>query len=366
MKKRLPLIVIVLVIVIGLGAVRMKRAKQKNHAPLLKSVPMVVETAPVDRQAVSSGRHVLGEVIGADEDEIAPRIMARVLEIKVREGDRVSRGQVMAILDDREQQDGLEAARIAHEAAAMAARVQSEATARDKDLYDAKAISQEQWDRSRTREATFNAKLAEADRNLKHARTRLSYTRLSASVDGVVTQRLADPGDLAVPGKPLLKVVHQANVRVRGKLPQEDLVRLEVGQPVTVTAGDHTVTAEVSRVFPAMDPNHLAVFEVDLANPPASFVAGMTVGVDISFSLAKGISVPVTALLEGENGAWVFKVKEQVIHTVRIEVLATGSTRVAVSGDLAEGDLVVTARPSRLMMLSEGQTVRLAPQGGQQ
>ena len=58
MKKRLPIIVIILVIVVGLLAVRMKRMKQKNSSPLLKSAPMTVQTVKVDRQTISSGRHV--------------------------------------------------------------------------------------------------------------------------------------------------------------------------------------------------------------------------------------------------------------------------------------------------------------------
>lgn len=363
MKKRLPVIVIVLIIVAGLGFVRMKRVKQKDDSPLLKSIPMTVVTARVDKQTIASSRHVLGEVIGADEAEIAPRIMAPVLEMKVREGATVARGQVLAILDDREQQDGFDAAKVGLEAAQMAARTQSDATARDGILFEAKAISQEQWDRSRSLEATFNAQLAEARKNLRQAETRLSYARLTSPVDGVVAGRLADPGDLAIPGKPVFKVVRQTNVRVRGKLPQEDLIRLEVGQPVILTAGDTTIAAQVSRVFPATDSNHLAIFEVDLDQPPVSLVAGMTVGMDISFVSAEGLSVPVTALLEGENGTWVFTIRDRKIRPVSVQIVSAGSDNVAVDGDLVAGDQVVTARPSRLMMLSEGQLVQVAQQG---
>ncbi len=366
MKKRLPIIVIALVIVAGLFAVRMKRVQQKNNSPLLKSVPMTVQTDKVARQTIASGRHVLGEVIGADEAEIAPRIMAQIIEVEVREGQTVTKGQLLAVLDKREQQDGFDAASAAMDAAQIGADTQRDATARDKVLYDAKAISQEQWDRSRSLAAAMNAKLAAAINGLKQAKTRLSYTRLTSPVDGIVAERLVDPGDLAVPGKPALKIVRQTNVRVRGKLSQEDMGLLGIGQPVALTANDVTINAAVSRIFPATDRNHLAVFEVDLNNPPASLVAGMTVGMDISFASAEGLSIPVTSLLEGENGNWVFTVRDQKIHPVKVQILSAGSDAVAVSGDLNVGDQVVTARPSRLMMLSEGQTVQLAQQGGGQ
>ncbi len=366
MKKRLMVLAIALVLVVGLGAVRLKRMRQKNAAPLLVSVPMAVQTAPADTGTVSTVRHLLGEVIGGDEVQVAPRVMARVLNIMVRQGSVVTKGQVLATLDDREQQDGFDAAEAALGAARIAARTRADATARDSILFEAKAISQEQWDRSRTLEAALNAKLVAAEKDLKRAETRLSYTRVSAPVDGVVADRLVDPGDLAVPGKPMIDIVNQTNVRVRGKLPQEDLPRLAPGQSLTLAAGETNCTARVTRVFPATDANHLAVFEADLDSPPATFVAGLTVGIDISLASSTGISVPTSALLEGDNGTWVFRVEKQRIEPVRVDVLAAGGGRVVVRGDLAVGDQVVIARPSRLMTLTVGQEVRTTPQGGRQ
>ena len=283
----------------------------------------------------------------------------------VREGERVSRGQLLVELDGREQQDSFDAAEAGLDAARIAAQTQAEATVRDQVLFEAKAISQEQWDRSRSLAAALDAGLATARKNLEQARTRLSYTRLVAPVDGVVTARLVDPGDLAVPGKPVLGVVQQDDVRVRAKLPQEDLARLQIGQTLTLTLGETTVTAQVSRIFPAMDRNHLAVFEADLAGPPAEFVAGATVGVDIAFASAEGLSVPVSAVLDGRNGTWVFKIQDGKVLPVPVTILSAGSERIAVNGSLGVGDQVVTARPSRLMMLSEGEPVRIAQSGGQ-
>jgi RND family efflux transporter MFP subunit len=366
MKKRLPIIVIILIIAAALISVRVMRMKEKNGAPLLRPVPMAVHTAPVDRQTVSSGRHVLGEVLGTDEANVAPRIMAPVVEVRVHEGDTVTAGQILAVLDKREQEDAVDAARDGIEAARTAAEAQRNATARDKTLHDAKAISQEQWERSRALASAADARLAAARKDLKVAETRLSYTELTAPVSGVVARRLVDPGDLAVPGKPVLDVVRQDDVKVRAKLPQGDRARLQVGQPVTLTAGAEVLTAPVSRIFPAADSDHLVTFEVDLDCPPASFVAGATVGMDIAFTAAAGLSVPDAALLEGESGNWVFKVRDQKVHPVAVHVLSAGSEAVAVSGDLSVGDLVVVARPSRLMMLSEGEAVQVEPQGGRQ
>ena len=61
-----------------------------------------------------------------------------------------------------------------------------------------------------------------AQKRLELAKTRLGYSQITAPLNGVVARRLADPGDLAVPGKPLFKLVRQESVRVRAELPPED------------------------------------------------------------------------------------------------------------------------------------------------
>ena len=174
-KNRIVGIVVVFAIAAGLFLVRAKRVRQKEGAPLAKEVPVAVQTARVVEGQVVRSRHVLGTVIGAEETSLAPQVMARVLEVNVREGAVVQTGQVLA---------------------------------------------------------------------------RLGYCQLAAPTNGVVARRLADPGDLAVPGKPLLQLVSQQTVRVRASLPPEDFTGLHLGQPVTLKTDRASVDATVSRVFP--------------------------------------------------------------------------------------------------------------------
>ncbi len=369
--KKLGWILVIVLIVIGLVAVRMKRMHEKESAPLVKIVPPAVQVATVAEGRVVHTRHVLGTVIGSDEAEVAPRIMGRVLGVRVREGAMVKAGQLLAVIDPREIQDAVAqaeaevaAAREALTAARSAYDAQHAATARDKTLFEAKAISQEQWDRSRAADEAAAARLEAArsqvtvaEKRLDQARTRLGYTRLTAPFDGVVSARLGDPGDLAVPGRPLLKMVHARGVRVRAEVPAEDFTTLRVGQPVTLSLGDMTVQAAVSRVFPAMGKAHLATFEVDLSEPPAGFVSGATVGVDLELQGAEGVRVPADALLDGENGSWVFKVVDGAVHPVKVTILARSLDDAVVQGGVAVGDSVVVARPSRLMTFADGAKV---------
>jgi len=375
--KRTTWIVVAVLIVAALVAVRVKRVREKENAPLVSETAIAVDTVRVGEDTVARTRHVLGTVVGADEADITPRVMAQVTEVRVREGDSVRRGDLLVLLDARELEDavaqaeaGVQAAREGLAAAEMGHSAQLDATARDKRLYEAKAISQEQWDRSRATEAASAARLASARaqveiavRRLDQVRTRRDYCRLTAPFTGVVARRLADPGDLAVPGKPLLEIVGQENIRVRASVPPEDLSDLEVGQPVVLTLGERSVDATVSRVFPAMGQSHLATFEADLASPPPGFVSGATVGVDVYLSSAAGLAVPVAALLEGSNGAWVFRVVDSTVHPVEVTVEERSLEAVVVTGSLAPGDVVVAARPSRLMTFADGMKVQASASG---
>ncbi len=373
--KKFGWILVVILIAAGLVVVRMKRMNQKESAPLVKIVPPTVEVATVSEGQVVHSRHVLGRVIGSDEAAVAPRIMGQVLKVRVREGDTVKPGQVLVEIDPREIQDavsqaeaGVAAAKEAVAATQTGYDTQHSATARDKILFEAKAIAAEQWDRSRAADQAAAARLEAArarltvsEKQLDQAKTRLGYTRLQAPFSGVVSARLADPGALAVPGKPLVKLVHHSGVRVRAEVPPEDFSVLKIGQPLRLSLGDISISAQVSRVFPAMGASHLATFEADLSEPPPGFVSGATVGVDLELKGAEGVRVPADALLDGENGSFVFKLEGESIHPLKVDILARSMEDAVISGDLSVGDRVVVARPSRLMTLAEGMKVRVAP-----
>jgi RND family efflux transporter MFP subunit len=348
-----------LLIVAGLVAVRVRRVHQKETAPLVPAVVPAVETARVTAERVVQTRHALGIVLGADEADVAPQVMARIMEVNVREGDPVQPGQILALLDDREFQNALAEAEAMQTAAQTAWEVQRDATARDQRLLEVKGIAQEQWDRSQATEAAARAQLQVTEKRLDQARIRLAYCRITAPVDGVVARRLADPGDLAVPGKSLFKLIRQQSVRVRAELPPEDLPGLRPGLPVILSGAGGTLTATVTRVFPAMSDNHLAALEVDVAKPPTGFVSGATVGVDVEVGASEGLSVPAEALLEGVTGVWVFVVDARLnVHPVQVKVLARSADKVAVVGSaLQAGAAVIVARPSRLMTFAEGTIV---------
>jgi len=375
--KKLSWIIVAVVIVAALFAVHVKRAREVSSAPLVESALPVVEVSTVTRATVSRDRHVLGTVIGGHEAELAPRVMAQLLDMRAREGDHVEKGRILARLDPREFEDavasasaGVDAARQGLASAETATEARHAATARDRKLFDAGAISVEQWEASQAADAAAEARLEaaraglkSAEKALEQARTRLGYCTIRAPFSGKIARRLADPGDLAVPGKPLFTLLRQEAVRIRVELPEEDFDSLHVGDPLILSGMD--LQAKISRVFPAVGANHLAAFEADIAEPPPGLVSGTGVGIDVQLESKEGLSVPASALLESEKGSWVFALENStndtgVIQPIRVEILLRSPDRVLISGELEEGRELVVARPSKLMLLAQGMHVRIS------
>ncbi len=365
-KKILGILVTVTVVAVLLG-VRHARVVEMEKAPVLSQPAVAVQVAAVRRGTLESTDHILGEVYGADEVDVVPQVSGQVLEMLVREGDYVAQGAVLARVDSRELDDAAAegAADLVAAQAAYAARIA--ATARDSVLFVNQGISQEQWEASEAARAAATAGLEVARHRLDQAKVKLGYAVVRAPFPGLVSARLADPGDLAAPAKPLLRMVRQTSVRVRGVVPPELVTRLRTGTPVDLTLGAERMRASVSRVFPAMQGSHLGTFEVDVAHAPSGYVAGATVGVDLHLRSATGLLVPGDALLESDAGAHVFvvgaaKEGEAKLRVVPVTVVARSLDEAVITGDVHEGDRVVVARPSRLMDFSAGMPVTPLPE----
>jgi len=364
-RRRIITIIVVVFVALALVGVRRKRVYEKNHAPLMQRIPPTVQVVPVRVDTIESLHHVLGVVRGAEEAELAPRIVGTVEEVLVREGEKVQKGQVLARLDPRELQDAVSQGEANVEASRVSQVAQSAATARDKTLFENEAISQEQWERSQAADAAAAARLRVARKQLDQAQARLAYCVLRAPFNGVVSARLSDPGDLAMPGHPLLRIVQQRTVRVRARISPEIAAAVRIGMPVDLTLSDEKLRSEIARVFPAMEGDHLGTIEVDVARPPLGFVTGATVGVDLHLQGGSGLVIPLDALLEGDNGTSVFVVSQDDngpslhVHAVSVKVTTRSLDEALVEGNLSEGARVVVARPSRLMNLTDNMDVSL-------
>jgi len=248
MKK--SLIALILLVVLVAGAVALVKLRQaRNAAEPLPIIPPVAVTArTLMRAEVILTRPAVAEVRALAEAVVASRLSGYVLDRPKVEGQRVKSGEILARLDatqaeadlargvaeltrSRQQEATLKAELVSARAALV---VEEQRFQRLQSLYRDKNVSLEQVQAEEaalsavrakvaSTEAAFNGyqdALQAAESSLRAARENLRYATLTAPFDGVIAARLAQPGDLATPGKPLYRLVSTGESRLLVDLPQ--------------------------------------------------------------------------------------------------------------------------------------------------
>lgn len=303
---------------------------------------------------------------------LAARITATVRQISADVGDTVTRGQDLAVLDDRDlaarrgvvgsQQVAL--ARNVEAAKAAIAKAQAEfELARSKQWRDAELlrsgfVSRVVLDAS---DATLRAARANLDnasaahsareadalalaQEARYADTVLSFTRIAAPMNGVVISRQAEVGTTVVPGSPLFRIVDAATLWIAMRVDESVVGRVQVGQAASIRMRTGEVLAgKVARISRQSDAATREL-EVNVAfdAPPARFAIDQEAEVAIAVGDASGIALPLTALTrdrEGQQG--VLAVIDARTEFRPVQTGASDGQRVLIVKGMAGGERVV-------------------------
>jgi RND family efflux transporter MFP subunit len=211
-----------------------------GHEATIPTPPDPVSVTVSDAWSATAARSFAARVEAAHVAEVATRASGRLDAVPVDVGDHVRAGQVLASVDDA---DVRARVRAAEAGLALAERTHGRVSR----LAEAGAASAQELDE-------VSAALEAARAALDEATAQSAYVSVRAPFDGVVTHRLADPGDLAVPGSPILRVEDRGAARVVADLPGDARSAIEVGQSVRVSGRGLAALATVSRVVPSLDP----------------------------------------------------------------------------------------------------------------
>jgi multidrug efflux pump subunit AcrA (membrane-fusion protein) len=312
---------------------------------------------------------------------VASRLVASVADVRVAPGDRVRAGQELVVLDGRDLEAHARAARAAttaatesvaateaEERAAQAAlglaratfdrvtalHAKRSATAQELDQATAalrSAEHQAQAMAARVKEAAASAERASASRDAAMATE--AFLRVTAPFDGLVVEKLIEPGNMVSPGQPLLRVEDTRSFLVAVRMDESRGALVTVGQPVDVVLGAGTgpiVSGSVSEVSRAVRTDDRTAL-VKVALPTAAGLrSGAFARVRFTRSqVRKALTVPAEAIVANGQMTSVFVVDADVarLRLVRLrerEVLA----------GLTEGERVVVSPPPGL---SDGRSV---------
>ncbi len=244
-----------------------------------------VKTATIAKEARLATEEVVGTVRSKQNAVIAAKVSGSLQRILVAPGQLVKAGDWLAQIDAREIQARLDQANAARELA------RKDVERLTKLLTD-KAITQQEFD-------AVDSRLHVAEATVKEVDSLLSYTRITAPFDGVITRKLADAGDLAVPGKPLFELEDPAVLRLEADVPEAAIGRLKLGLslPVRIASVETNLTGVVCEIAPTADPNS-RTFLIKLDLP---VVAGLRSGqfgrVEVPTAEISALRMPFSALV---------------------------------------------------------------------
>ena len=310
--------------------------------------PLQVPVAALQLASVATGFELDGVVQPVRQSTVAAQANGRVLSLLVRAGDRVKRGQLLATIDDREAQTGVQRSQ-AQLAQAQAELFNAQASfERTRDLQARGFLSAAALDAAQAQLKTTQAVRDQADAGLRQSALAQGFTRVTAPFDGWVLQTQAEAGDLAVPGKPLLTLYAPLPLRVVVQVPvsragaARSASLLEILLPDGSPDGRWVKPAAKSTV-PSADPVSQTVeWRLELtAESAKALLPGQQVRVRFAGAQVSRLLAPVGSVLRrGElTAVYVVSGKGFALRTVRLGA-SHGAQGVEILAGLAEGERI--------------------------
>ena len=324
--------------------------------------PRPVRTVTVEQRATGATVTLTGRIEAEDEVTLAFRISGRMLENNRKLGDRIEAGQVVARLEAQNERNALRAAQanlVASQSQLTQARNHFE---RQDTLLKQGWTTRANHDQATQALQTAESQVDAAEAQVKTAFDQVSFTELKADAPGVVTLVGPGAGEVVQAGQMILRVARRDGRDAIFDVPAQ-VIRTAPSDPrVTVNLADDprvSTTGRVREVAPQADPvTRTFAVKVGLNDPPPAMRLGATVTGRMQGDSVPVIEIPATALTKANSqpAVWIVDPANRTVSIRNVDVLRYDPARVAVSGGLTTGDVVVTAG---VQALHPGQKVRL-------
>lgn len=342
-------------------AVMSLSACSDDEAPPTKPLPRVrVETvAPKPAKTEIS---LTGSIAARTETNLSFRTGGRIIERLVDVGDAVRKGQLLARMDDEVQQADLDSARATLSSANADLLHANAAFTRQQTLLRANSTAQTTYDLAEENLKVARAALKSAESALTNAEETLSYTRLTADADGIVTARNADVGETVQAAQAVFSVAVDGPRDAVFDI-YESLLRS--GEPpevtVSLTSDPSVVTqGQVREIAPAIDRETGTVrVKVGLDRPPAAMTLASVVRGTVSLAGPAAFTLPPTALASvgGKPAVWILDPASTTVSLRAVALAEYQTDAMIIASGLKAGEQVVVEGTK---LLRQGQTVMLA------
>jgi RND family efflux transporter MFP subunit len=324
-----------------------------RHEPMLAEIPdnpklkASQKTAKVAEVELPRSLSFPGFVEAKDPVILGARVMANILELKVQEGETVKKGQILAVLDNKNIQAKLAQAKAAHVAAKAREWQAEKAFDRAEKLRSKKAMTQAQWEAAKAGVDGAKAMVRQAEAALIELETTQDWFKIASPVEGRVLQRFKDPGELALPGQALLSIYDPKRLKIRIGIPENLRTKVHIGQTFTIRVdGGTKALGRLSRILPLADSRTGTItLELDIQNPEG-LQPGLLAQMSVNLGKRKALLIPSSAILKVGQVEHVHlvvqgRIENQVVRTGKTHSISGQGTQVEILSGLVKGEEVV-------------------------
>ncbi|KVG33772.1 efflux RND transporter periplasmic adaptor subunit [Burkholderia diffusa] len=353
------------VLLIGTALV-LSACHPKEAAP---PAPRPVVALPAHADGVAAAATLPGEIQPRYATPLSFRIAGKIVERKVRLGDTVKAGQIVALLDPSDVEKNVASAQAQLDAASHSLAFAKQQLDRDRAQARENLIATAQLEQTENGYTSALAQRDQAQQQLALARNQLRYATLIADHAGTITAEQADTGQNVSAGQAVYQLAWSGDVDVVSDVPEAALASLAPGHAARVTLPSlpgRQFDAKVREIAPAADPQSRTWrVKLTLAAPDPAVRLGMTANVAFDRAPIAGnapsVTLPATALFhDGPHPAvWVVRTKDDTLELRRVDVARFNERTVTVSRGLQPGERIVL---QGVHTVSAGEKVRpIAP-----
>jgi RND family efflux transporter MFP subunit len=311
-----------------------------------------VEVILAEKKPVYLTQTVSGTLEAVTKIRLYNEESARITKMPYHEGDYVKKGDLLIQLDNALLKTDVDKAKASKQQAKLD-------LSRLKKLIQKKIATEEEVARART---VLDLAIAEEKRQI----TRLRRTSIKAPIDGLITRRLYEPGDLLAQQSHIHTIIDPTRIRLKASLAERWIPLVKDGQAVSLhidALGDKAYTAHVERVHPTISSGtHKGIIEIVLNPVPTNAKVGQFVRAEIKLKATNRLVIPVHAIHYEPEGAYVYRVTvdNQSVETAEKVFIEQGLQYGALSEVLTGimvNDKIVTRG---YLGLRNGKTVKIA------
>ncbi|MCK4352425.1 efflux RND transporter periplasmic adaptor subunit [candidate division WOR-3 bacterium] len=367
-KKKLIIIAGTMVLILIIILLNLRKGKGSNK----------VDALVVKRDNIISKVRTEGTLKALNQVQIGSDVMGRIIKLKVKEGVRVRKGDALCIIDQSTYVARLKRAKASLNFTLAKLTKAEEDLRRNKELFENKLISKEQYEEAKLNYEMIKAEAESAQESYNEAKENYNKTIITSPVDGEVVQLNKEEGEMAImgtintPGSVIMTIAERSKMFVKALIDETEVIKIVPKQLVTITIDalpDTTFNGKVTRIggIPESYGTEEAVnfpIEVEILGTHEKLYPGMSATCEITVGVKDStLVIPYSALgrkkIQGKEQDVVLLSKGKKVKQTLVKLGLTGEKGVEIIEGVAISDTVLIGPYKILRKLKDGDKVEV-------